>query len=145
MSNLSLAVSGRLAQANMEVLRNKVKRRMSVNNYSKKERDLVGLRKNLFKVTLIILSIIISIILLFIVYVTQVEKRSIQSKVIEISMSLSGLKNEPTQFKEAAINNNEKPYIIPKDVKFTANVELQTIDNMEVFSLSNKDQKSEKR
>ncbi len=144
MSNLSPAVSGRLAQANVEVLRNKVKRRMSVNNYSKKERDLVGLRKNLFKVTLIILSIIISIILLFIVYVTQVEKRSIQSKVIEISMSLSGLKNEPTQFKEAAINN-EKPYIIPKDVKFTANVELQTIDNMEVFSLSNKDQKSEKR
>ncbi|MDY8025510.1 hypothetical protein [Paenibacillus polymyxa] len=58
------------------------------------------LEKKSFKVTLMILSVIISIILLFIVYVTQVEKRSIQSKVIEISMSLSGLKNESTQFKE---------------------------------------------
>lgn len=79
------------------------------------------------------------------------DRRSFRSKIAETLISLKVDKeavNTPegvaNKLKERQIEN-EKPYVIPRTLIIHASVVESSVDGMQVFSLSPKDSKSEKR
>lgn len=82
---------------------------------------------------------------------TNIEGRSVKSKLTEMRLDAQGRKEvfadkeKLAGHMDKASIQNEKPYVIPEDVKLSSTIKKENVSGMEVFSLSRKAGKSAKQ
>ncbi|PSA96647.1 hypothetical protein C6370_04755 [Bacillus atrophaeus] len=101
-------------------------------------------KQKLFKITVSFISIMVLLLGASTIYVTQFEKRSVQSKIVEIFLNAQGGKDIFTnreklaEFMKEREKQNEKSYVIPNDVELISTVKEENISGMQVLSLNRK-------